>query len=200
MTFSADSTIEEYARQFWRRERDKGNQNGIQTFAAIERGADAVAFLREKHSYKLPRLNNSFVRIAVFTSRDEIEDLLIHDYMPNDNWMKERNLTPQPFTQRLGTLARICLERGYFASQHNDRQIRNYREWKARGTLRNVIAMEERPLVEVTESGATEIVDGWGRLLPVAALLLQGLPFAPIQVFHASPKPVHSPLDDSKAR
>src|SRR6266536_1402541 len=102
MTVLADSTIEEYARQFWRRERDKGNQDGIHTFTAIERGADPVKSLREKYPYKLPRPENSHVRIVTVTSGDEIENLLVHDYMPNDKWMQERGLTPTPFTQRLG--------------------------------------------------------------------------------------------------
>ncbi|WP_050025300.1 hypothetical protein [Verrucomicrobium sp. BvORR034] len=191
MTILDHSTVQEYARQFWRRESEKGNQDGIHTFADIERGADPVEALRVKHSYKLPRPRNSHVCIAAFTSREEIENLLVHEYMPNDKWMQERELVPSPFTQRLGTLARICLDRGYFTSQRDDRQIRHYRNWKKKG-LRDVIRNDERPLVEVSDSGNIEIVDGWERLLPIAAILLEGLAFETIQVFHASPSTKHT--------
>jgi hypothetical protein len=144
--------------------------------------------LREKHPYKLPRSHNDHVSVVAFIGGGEVENLLVHDYMPNDNWMQERGLVPQPFTRRLGTLATICLERGYFASQRGDRQIQYFNGWRQRGALADVLSVDERPLIELTETGELEIVDGWGRLLPFAALLLQGLPFESFQAFYASPK------------
>jgi hypothetical protein len=186
MELVAKSTLQAYARQFWRRESDKRNQEGTDNFVAVERGEDPVSLLRKAHPYKLPNPHNAHVSIVAFTSRDEVENLLIHEYMPNDKWMEARNLRPKPFTRQLGTLASISLERRYFESGRDDRQIKNFRDWKARGSLRNVIGMEDRPLVESTGAAEFEIVDGWGRLLPFAALLLQGLPFESVQLFCAS--------------
>jgi hypothetical protein len=108
MKFVAPSTLTEYARQFWRRERDKGNAQGIQNLKAVERGVDPVRLLQEAHSYKLPRQNNGHVSVVAFINRGEVESLLVHDYMPNDKWMQERGLVPQPFTRQLGILAEIC--------------------------------------------------------------------------------------------
>ena len=187
MNSIAESTIHEYAKQFWRRERDKCNPEGILAFEAIARGEDPVELLMKNHPYKLPHSNNTCLRIVVFTSPDEVKNLLVHDYLPNDDWMRKRGLTPQPFTRRLGTLASICLQRSYFESQWNDRQIRYYQDWKVRGSLTNVIEPEERPLIEIAETGEHEIVDGWGRLLSFAALLLEGLPVESLQAFCASP-------------
>lgn len=188
MNVLAPSTLKDYARQFWRRERDKQNPQGIKAFAAVERGEDPVKMLREAHDYKLPRLLNDQVSIVAFTSGDEVKNLLVHDYMPNDGWMQERGLVPQPSTRRLGALATICLERGYFASHRGDRQIQYFNRWRQRGSLPNVLSVDEMPLIELTETGEQEIVDGWGRLLPFAALLLQGLPFESFQAYYASPK------------
>jgi hypothetical protein len=187
MKFVAPSTLTEYARQFWRRERDKGNAQGIQNLKAVERGVDPVRLLQEAHSYKLPRQNNGHVSVVAFINRGEVESLLVHDYMPNDKWMQERGLVPQPLTRQLGILAEICLSRGYFESQRGDRQIRYFKDWRKRGSLTNVLSAEERPLIEVTETGEHEIVDGWGRLLPFAALLPEGVPFEPFEAFYASP-------------
>ncbi len=185
MNTVAESTLSEYARQFWRRERDKRNPQGIQNFAAIQHGADPVKLLQEAHSYKLPRQYNDQISVVVFTGRDEIENLLVHDYMPSDKWMLERGLCPDPLTRRLGDLASICISRGYFASHRNDRQIHYFNDWQKRGSLANVLGIDERPLIELTETGEHEIVDGWGRLLPFAALLLQGLPFESFQAYYA---------------
>jgi hypothetical protein len=139
MTVLAASTIQEYAKQFWRRERDKGNQDGIQSFAAIERGADPVKLLREKHPYKLPRPENSQVRIVSFTSRDEIEDLFVHDYMPNDKWMQERGLTPTPKANGGGVgncPFQLCALK--FASEKYLRHHRKDRDEHRRGIAEDV--------------------------------------------------------------
>lgn len=186
MRLVSQSSLREYAEHFWRRQRGKHDPNDTETFRAIGAGGEPVALLRSRYDYKLPRVHNDSLSILLVTSRQDVEDLLVHDYLPNDAWMRERGLVPQPFTRRLGDLAAICLERGYFSAPRGDRQIRYFTEWHARGSLAGVLSTEERPLIEATESSGFEIVDGWGRLLPFSALLRQGLPFAPFEVFLAS--------------
>jgi hypothetical protein len=183
MRLLSDSTIQEYARQFWRRQRRKQDPNDTEALTAIDAGADPVVWLRSKYDYKLPRPHNDLVNIVLMTNQSDVADLLVHDYMPSDHWMKERGLVPQPFTRRLGLLAAACLERGYFASPLSDRPIQNFREWKTRASLADVIDSEELTMIEAVGADGYEIVDGWGRLLPFAALLVQGSIFAPFRTF-----------------
>lgn len=157
----------------------------METLQAIGAGGDPVALLRSRYEYKLPKPHNDSVSIVLVTSKEDVENMLVHDYMPNDKWMQERGLVPQPLTRRLGDLAMICLKRGYFYTSRDDRPIQYFKVWQAKPSLANVLSIDERPLIEVTESGRYEIVDGWGRLLPFLALLVQGLAFAPFEVFLA---------------
>ena len=187
MRFIAKSSLAEYAHQFWVRESDKNNRNGIEIAARVQNGEDPIAFLREKHPYKLPNPKNQSVSVSELETADEVAELIVHDYMPNDRWMRERGLVPDPLSRKLGVLAQTCLDRGYFTSQWNDRQIAYYREWHSKDSIQDVIARDQLPLLEFTESGEIEIVDGWGRLLPVAALLAEGFDYEPIPVFFAVP-------------
>jgi hypothetical protein len=180
-----ESTLREYAMQFWRRQRGKLDPNDTEALTAIDAGADPVAWLRTRYVYKLPRSHNNSVSIVLMTSRDEVENLLVHDYLPNDAWMRERGLVPQPSTRRLGTIAAACLERGYFSAPRRDQQIQYFEEWAARASLADILGTEERPLIEAASTDQYEIVDGWGRLLPFAALLIQGMAFEPFQIFLA---------------
>jgi hypothetical protein len=180
------SAVTEYAQHFWRRERGKMDPNAKLTFQALDAGEDPVTLLKECHRYKLPRQHNICFSVVAITSREEVDGLLFHAYALRDEWTKERGLVPEPFTQRLGELAAMCLDRGYFTSSRNDRQIRHFNQWKERGTLAGVIDANEMPLIEALDTCKYEIVDGWGRLLPFSALLAQGMPFEPFQVFLAT--------------
>lgn len=194
MRLLSESSIREYARQFCTGS-GKMNPNEIETFKAIDAGEDPVSWLRRRHDYKLPRPHNDLLSIVLVTNRNEVENLLVHEYMPRDPWMVERGLVPQPFTRRLGDLAAACLERGYFSVPRQDRQIQYFRDWNTRASLANVISTEEMPLIEATGTDQFEIVDGWGRLLPFAALLIRGLAFEPFQTFLASRAPSKQELN-----
>lgn len=185
MRLLSESSLREYAEHFWRRQRGKLDPNDIETLWAIDVGADPVALLRSRYVYKLPQPYNDSVSIVLITRWDEVKNLLVHDYLPNDGWMREREIVPHPFTRKLGDLATICLERGYFCTPRRDRPIQYFKEWQSRASLANVLSIEERPLIEADGFGQYEIVDGWGRLLPFAALIIQGLAFEPFQIFLA---------------
>ena len=182
----SQSSLREYAEHFWRRQRGKHDPNDRETLQAIGAGGDPVALLRgPRYDFKLPKPHNDSVSIVLVTEKEDVENLLVRDYVPKDAWMEDRGLVPQPFTRKLGDLASLCLERGYFSAARNDRQIQYFKAWHASASLANVLSVDERPLIEVTKSGAYEIVDGWGRLLPFSALLVRGLAFAPFEVFLA---------------
>jgi hypothetical protein len=184
MELIGESSLDEYARRFWQREGVK-NDLGREALADIANGGDPVEWLKKHYDYKLPRRENDIVRIALL-NQEEVEALLIHDYMVSDNWMKKRGLVPDPHTRHLKELAAISIARGYFAHEGNDTQHCKYRDWMSKGALKDVISSTERTLIECVGSGKYEIVDGWGRLLPFAALLQQGHVFHPVESFVAS--------------
>jgi len=186
MEIQRDSNLEEYARHFWERQRAKGDPGDRDALAGIDAGENPVTWLSkpEKYPYKFPHPDSNLIRIA-FLDRAEVEALLIHDYMPCDPWMRKRGLVPDPYARNLADLAGISISRDYFDGRGNDTQQVLYRIWKARGSLKDVIAGSARTLIECVRPGEYEIVDGWGRLLPFAALLRQGYEFHPVETFVA---------------
>ncbi|HMC26989.1 MAG TPA: hypothetical protein VKM56_04250 [Verrucomicrobiae bacterium] len=180
-----ESTLAEYARQYWQREVAKEDPRNSEALRAIDAGENPVAWLREVHPYKLPKPKNELVSVVLITAPDEVRNLLVHDYMPKDDWMKERDLVPEPWTRHLGALAAMCLDRKYFSSRRKDRQIRNYGKWRADGNFSKALGPGELPLIESIGPRQYEIVDGWGRLLPFAALLIERFPFVEFEVFLA---------------
>lgn len=184
MEIVGESSLKEYAKNFWERQKTKKESNDSVALANIERGDDPLKWLRDMYSYKLPRLCNDTVKIAKL-NKEDVESLLIHDYMPNDKWMQERKVVPEPYTRRLKNLADTFINRGYFDATNwvGDKQKKYYNEWKERHSLRNVFS--EKPLIECVGAGDYEIIDGWGRLLPFVVLLNQGRSFQPVECFVA---------------
>jgi hypothetical protein len=193
MKMQAQCTLADYARQFWERQRGKKDPRDDAALKAISAGADPVVWLRNSHSYKLPRPENANVAVVVLTEASEVHDLLVHDYLPTDSWMRDRGIVPEPFTRRLGDLAGMGLRRGYFCSSRPDRQVEYFKRWAEAGSMANVLPADSRPLIEAVGEHGYEIVDGWGRLLPFAALISSGVPFAPFEVFLASPPETKGP-------
>src|SRR5688572_1217855 len=139
MRLVRNTDIIEYAQQFWRRERDKQEPNTLDIFEAIYGGADPVAMLKKHHGDKMPRKQNVCISVALITSREEVDSLLVREYAVKDAWMRERGLVPEPLTQKLGELAAMCLQRGYFTSARKDRPIRHFNSWQWRGTAAGLI-------------------------------------------------------------
>lgn len=186
-----ESSLHEYARGFWERESRK-NPNGRRVWEDIAtRGVDPVRMLERPeneggHRYKLPRPENTVVRVALIENKDEMEALLVHRGMPHDKWMQERRLEPASDTRKLGDLAKVFVERAYFERADADgTQVKCYRAWKKESTLKNAVTGDGKPLIEHNGIGEFEIVDGWGRLIPFVALLQQGFQFYPVEVFVA---------------
>ena len=189
MRVLSESTLSAYASLFWRRQAAKLDPNDRDALADINAGGDPVQWLQRSYRYKLPEAKNDVVSIVQIETREELDGLLVHDYVPCDGWMRARDLVPSPYTRKLGQLARTFLDRGYFATPRSDRLYLHFRTWRRTGSLTGVIDPEDRPLIEAVEPAAKreyEIVDGWGRLLPFAALLWEGLAFRAFEAFVAS--------------
>jgi hypothetical protein len=181
-----DSSLDEYARQFWQRQQMKNDPRDRNTLANIAIGGNPVEWLSKQYDDKLPFGDKrAIVRIALL-DQDEVGALLIHEYMLSDIWMQKSGLVPDPCTRNVNELATIAIARGYFAREGNDTQQIKYRDWTSKGSLKDVISGTERTLVKCLGKGEYEIVDGWGRLLPFAALLQQGHAFHPVESFVAS--------------
>lgn len=189
MKIIGESTLDEYARVFWGRQQTKENQKDKEALDDINiKGGDPIDWLRKKYDYKLPRWPDIVIKIAEL-EQEEVENLLIHDYMPCGEWMKDRGVVPDPYTRKLKDLAKMFICRGYFDRLVRDTQQENFCSWKNKGLLENVIPSIEKPsempLIECIGPGIYEIVDGWGRLLPFAALLQEGYKFYPVKCFVA---------------
>lgn len=184
MQIIRDSSLDEYARHFWTKEQKK---NG----ASLAPGIDPLRQLslpREQggHRYKLPSDLDKPVKIAILDQND-VEALLIHDYMMHDRWMTDRLLVAAPPSRVLRDLAQIAIAGGYFqdARWRWDKQVQHYYKWQGQGFLANAITGDEKVLIECMAPEQFEIIDGWGRLLPFMALMLQGYQFQPVECFVA---------------
>src|SRR6266496_3601069 len=114
MRILRESTLDEFARSVYEREKLK-NPKGLEDWKMINnRGADPVQLLsRPKeqggHPYKMPAQENRIVRIAALY-QEEVESLLIHEYMlcehaESGRWIRERVQVPKPKTRVLSKLA-----------------------------------------------------------------------------------------------
>jgi hypothetical protein len=188
------SSLDEYAQQFWQREKQKGNRDGEHAISLIAEGRESpVSLLANLHPYKLPQPYNATIELVEFGEVDELDRLLIHDYMIRDDWMIDRCLVPCPKTRRLGDLARIALDRRYFETERDDTQLKRYKAWRAGEPLDGFIGDKEYPLLEQTWERELEIVDGWGRLHAMSALTRRGCQFKPFKAFVASRAGIETP-------
>jgi hypothetical protein len=180
------SSLDAYALQFWQRQKQKHDPNDGLAISGIERGESRVSWLANIHPYKLPKPYNVTIELVEVQAADELDRLLIHDYMARDNWMVERCLVPCQKTRRIGDMAQLALERKYFESDRDDRQIKLYKEWKDKDSLDGFIGDQEYPLLEQTWEHELEIVDGWGRLHAMSALIRRPRDFRPFKALLAS--------------
>jgi hypothetical protein len=198
--------LREYAFNYYHKEiHEKGNKKPsvLRAWAAIEAGEDPVEWMRKSNDdggfkYKLPLEKNDFVVVALLTLKEEVESLLIHDYMLDEvsedgKWIRDRVKVPKPITRRLKNLTTLFVNQGYFENSKwkADRQYKNYHSWKQRDTLDGILRDREKPLIEYVGVGEYEIIDGWGRLLPFVALL-EEFSLHPIEAFVAVPSLISS--------
>jgi hypothetical protein len=182
-----ESSLEEYARHFWSRQERKEAARDREPLDDIALGGDPVWWLGKTYPSKVPRSENDLVRV-VRLNREEVEAIRLPGYALDDRWMELHGLVPVPRSTRMADLAARALEQGFFqetrprlrSSQHS-----YYDEWKRAGYLREALDGRDLPLIQRVRPGEYEIVDGWGRFLPFAALMLEGLPFAAVITFAA---------------
>jgi hypothetical protein len=181
MRLIRESSLEEHAREFWQRQRCKNDSRDYAALSAISNGENPVSWLANSYPYKLPQPVNDKIALMQFETLEELKGLLIHEHMVQDAWMVERCLVPCQKTRCLGDLAAIAMERGYFETNRDDTQIKLFQEWRQKTSLKGFIDVGSHPLAEITWPGVFEIVDGWGRLHAMAALVRRGMPFEPFE-------------------
>ena len=203
-----DSSIEEVAQDFWTKEvrKTKGTKQP-------KYPDDLIRSIHEaKHSYKLPRPANDDIGIWELQTKEEVLELKMRDDTLTGDWMDKRKLAapaiPLATRTKLGSLAQTAIKLNYFEDprfkgKDDDAPTKYYSLWKQGGTykgqiegsLKNFIEGHpdaEKTLIQLVDQHY-EIIDGWGRLLPVATLLLEGTLFNPVRVYLAHPK--GTPLD-----
>jgi len=207
MKIKIKTHLREYASNYYYREDQKQNAKGQEIWKEIQAGADPIQCMKRSkddggHEYKLPREDNDIVVVAVLDAQADVEGLMIQKI---DGWVSdeiakcvERNPDLKPgSSRRLGDLAATFLNGGYFAQhydaakhQPNHTQLKCYNSWKKGKSLEGVLKDREKPCIQYVAPGDYEILDGWGRLLPFAALLKEGFPFHPVETFLALPNQV----------
>jgi hypothetical protein len=186
MKFVRDSTLREYARLFWKRQNQKPNADDRPALEDLQSGGDPLGWLVNLYPYKLPKPCNGVIQVVSLDAVSEIDRFLIHDYMIRDKWMVDRCLVPCPKTRRLGDMVTTAIERQYFQTSRDDTQVRIYTEWSQKTTIHGLIEQYGAPLIEMTWPDEYEIVDGWGRLHAISALVRSGLEFEPFECYVAS--------------
>ncbi len=103
-----------------------------------------------------------------------------------DTWLEDQKLWHG--SHWLKDLARSALDTGFFKNGDNARwsQYMHFQEWEA-GGLKSRLDGNERPLL-VRFPYLTDILDGFGRLLPYLALVYEGMQFEPFEAYLAVPK------------
>ena len=183
-----ESSLEEYSTQFWHREEKKNPSHPA--LDLIRQGSDPTQMLKRYNlDFKLPRNENGVVRIVELNEED-VENLVIHEYMVNDCWMcKKRGITVESGCRKLKDLALAFHEQRYFERDWDDTQIKCYQQWKEEKSLEGKIRGPNRTLIEQAKTDMYEIVDGWGRLLPYVTLIIkEGFEFYPVETFLACSK------------
>jgi hypothetical protein len=190
----AESSLKQYAEHFWKREKLKFGGGTVSVeVGEFERGGDPVTLLTKWHPDKLPFERASGIHVELHElSLADLETLTIHTRIVDDSWMLVRGLVPSPPTCLLKDLAAHFRFVGFF--ERNDElardtgQWKHYRRWAEKpkdNALRRALN-QDSPMIQVNEGTAMEIVDGWGRLLPLLALVQEGFTFDPFPSYVAT--------------
>ena len=181
------SSLTEFAESFWKRQKDKNDRNDRVAVTDFKKKGDELRWVVNLYPYKLPNPMNDVVRVVEIETKEELDELLIHDGLQKDSWMINRCLVPCPKTRRLGALADYFICKGYFETDWPDTQLKVFKEWKGKDSVKDLINDQQGlPLIEMTWPGQYEIVDGWGRLLAMAALVRSKVSFHPFTCFLAT--------------
>jgi hypothetical protein len=185
MKIVRESSLLEYATEFWKKQSAKKDPRDPPAFEAIEKGESPISVLARCYRSKLPSEENKYIDVAVLDSPSEIHSLILYDSPAKDCWMQCRNLVPDPFSPRIDRLAATFLERPRLPSFDYGALQKNFERWKSLNTLDGAISSQEHPLIEESSDGAFAVIEGFGRFLPFSALLQSGLQFVPVECFVA---------------
>jgi hypothetical protein len=150
MKLIRESNLAEYAGQFWNRQRAKNDPNDRSAIEDLDKGGDPLSWLVNLYPYKLPNVSNQVIEVVEVETAEEMDRFLLHEHNVTDQWMVDRCLVPCPITQRIGDLAKLALQRGYFEIKRNDTQYKIYSEWRAKRSTQGLIEKHGRPLIERT--------------------------------------------------
>lgn len=180
MNIIRESTPDEYLVSFWAREVRK--PPGCR-FPTTE--ADRLHEIIGRHPYKFPcdgKRETSW-HICEISSVAELELLWMHK---SDTWLVDQRLWRG--SRWLKDLAQAARDTGFFRNTANARwsQYSHFHEWQSVG-LKGRLDGHERPLL-VKYPYLTDILDGFGRLLPYLALVYEGLQFERFEAYLAVPK------------
>ena len=101
----------------------------------------------------------------------------------HEDWLEKHDLWRG--SHWLSDLAKAALETGFFKNKNNQDtgQYKNYYRWRDK-KLQGQLDGHEKPLL-VEEDNHTDILDGFGRLLPYLALVYEGEQFFPFEAYLA---------------
>jgi hypothetical protein len=188
MKFIRESDLAEYADEFWKKQRTKDDPNDRSAIENLDKGGAPLPWLVNLYPYKLPNTSSQRIEVVEVSAAEEMDRFLIHHHNVADQWMVDRCLVPCPRSRRIGDLASLALKQHYFDISRSDTQFRLYSRWREKKSIDGIIEEHGRPLIERTWPNEYEIVDGWGRLMAISALIKSGLDFHPFQCFLATEK------------
>jgi hypothetical protein len=176
MTIVGPTTADEYLLSFWTREQTKGATFPPTPEARLEA-------ILGRFWYKFPSEGKSNLAwyVCRISSAYELGQLWMHK---SDTFLSDKGLWPSSLW--LKDLARKAIDTRFFDRMDDIGSCgKNYRKWKS-ASLDGQLNGHERPLL-VQHPFLIDIVDGFGRLLPYLALVVEGKAFHPFEAYLAIP-------------
>lgn len=193
---------DDYITSFWERERLKSKPECRKnpSCAIPQTLGEKEQKMLKCCPYKLPdKPDTEFIwQVRRIGSQKELGDLWTHK---DGDWLERHGLWEDSGEfgvslggkrlprQRLAVYARKAIEGDFFGRESNrdTAQFRNYHNWKGK-SLAGVLSKDERPML-VERKEYIDVLDGFGRLLPYLALILQGSPFVAFDAYYAIEQP-----------
>ncbi len=163
------SSADEYLESFWKREHRPPKCSDL---PEPKKRREAI---RQKFPYKFPFDGSKEVtwHICQVSSVSELEQLWMHK---SGDWLDKHKLWRG--SHLLSDLARIAIDTKFFVLDQDRGSCRkNYDDWKIKG-LNGQLGGDDKPLL-VEHPDYTDILDGFGRLLPYLVLVYEGMDFYP---------------------
>jgi hypothetical protein len=170
-------SADDYLLSFWTRQVNKKGWRG-----EIPPPEKRKEILLENWPYKFPFKGKREARwhICRICAVEELKQLWMHK---SEDWLEKHSMWRG--SHWLGDLTKAALETGFFKDKNNQCEslFKNYHRWRE-AELDGQLAGHEKPML-VEEDNHTDILDGFGRLLPYLALVCEGKRFFPFDAYFA---------------